>query len=137
MRPIGVFDSGIGGLSIVQSIIETLPCEDIIYFADQKNIPYGEKSEEFLQNRSTEIVNFLLSKNCKLIVVACNTATTMAIKILRERFSCPIVGVEPAIKPALEKTTGLIGVLTTVATSKSEKFNELIKKLDREKRVIV
>jgi len=121
--PIGIFDSGLGGLSICKEIIELLPNESIIYLADSANAPYGEKSAEEILQLSIKNTELLLALNCKLIVVACNTATTNAISILRERFNVPFIGVEPAIKPAaLQTKTGTVGVLATEGTLKSELF---------------
>lgn len=135
--PIGIFDSGLGGLSILNNITKTLPNEDVIYFADQKNIPYGDKSEEFIINRSKEIVNFLTEKKAKILVIACNTVTTIAIKKLREICKIPIVGVEPAIKPALAISKKKVGVLATSGTAQSLKFKELIERFDSDKRLLV
>jgi len=121
--PIGIFDSGLGGLSICKEIIELLPNESIVYLADSINAPYGEKSKEDIIQLSIKNTELLLELNCKVIVVACNTATTNAISILRERFDVPIIGIEPAIKPAaLQTKTGKIGVLATEGTLKSELF---------------
>lgn len=121
--PIGIFDSGLGGLSICKEIIELLPNESIVYLADSINAPYGEKSKEDIIQLSIKNTELLLELNCKVIIVACNTATTNAISILRERFDVPIIGIEPAIKPAaLQTKTGKIGVLATEGTLKSELF---------------
>ena len=121
--PIGIFDSGLGGLSICKEIIELLPNESIVYLADSINVPYGEKSKEDIIQLSIKNTELLLELNCKVIIVACNTATTNAISILRERFDVPIIGIEPAIKPAaLQTKTGKIGVLATEGTLKSELF---------------
>ncbi|MFL2638620.1 MAG: glutamate racemase [Flavobacteriaceae bacterium] len=122
--PIGIFDSGIGGISIFEEIKKVLPNENIIYLADNFNSPYGKKSKNLITKLSFSNANFLIEKGCKLIVVACNTATTNSIKELRSKFSIPFVGVEPPIKPASEKTkTGVIGVLATSGTLKSGLFN--------------
>lgn len=121
--PIGIFDSGLGGLSICKEIIELLPNESIIYLADSTNAPYGEKSKEDIIQLSIKNTELLLELDCKVIIVACNTATTNAISILRERFDVPFIGIEPAIKPAaLQTKTGKIGVLATEGTLKSELF---------------
>lgn len=121
--PIGIFDSGLGGLSICKEIIDLLPKESIIYLADSKNAPYGEKSKEEIVQLSIKNTELLLEMGCKLIIVACNTATTNAISILRSRYDVPIVGIEPATKPAaLQTQTGKIGVLATEGTLKSELF---------------
>ena len=125
-KPIGIFDSGVGGLSIARAIKRILPEEDLIYFADVGFSPYGNKSKNIIQQRSEDIVNFLINKNCKIVVVACNTATVNSISDLRAKLAIPIVGVEPAIKPAaLQSKTGVIGVLATQQTLESESFQLL------------
>lgn len=122
--PIGIFDSGIGGTSIWREINRVLPYESTIYLADSKNAPYGEKSKEQILQLSIKNVELLLQKGCKLIVVACNTATTNAIKELRERYHVPMIGIEPAIKPAaLNSKTKTVGVLATKGTLSSALFN--------------
>jgi len=122
-QPIGIFDSGIGGTSILKEIVKVLPNEDIIYLADSANAPYGEKSEDIIITLCKKNVTWLLSKNCKLIVVACNTATTNAIKVLRTTYTIPFIGIEPAIKPAaLQSKTGAIGILATKGTLSSQLF---------------
>jgi glutamate racemase len=124
-QPIGIFDSGVGGTSIWKELNLLLPHENTIYLADSKNAPYGEKSKEEIIKLSKKNIDLLLSKNCKLIVVACNTATTNAIKILRETYSIPIIGIEPAIKPAaLQTQTKTIGILATKGTLSSELFHK-------------
>ncbi|MEE9406666.1 MAG: glutamate racemase [Polaribacter sp.] len=123
--PIGIFDSGVGGTSIWKEIKTLLPKENIIYLSDSKNAPYGEKTKEKIINLSIKNTEYLLQQNCKLIVVACNTATTNAIKILREKYSIPIIGIEPAIKPAaLQTKTNIIGILATKGTLNSELFEK-------------
>jgi glutamate racemase len=115
--PIGVFDSGVGGLSVWREIVKILPSENIIYFADSKNCPYGTKTDEEIINLSRKIVDFLISQNCKIIVVACNTATAAAISTLRKEYNLPFVGMEPAVKPAAINTKNKkIGVLATEGT---------------------
>lgn len=121
--PIGVFDSGLGGLSIWKEINQLLPNEHTIYLADSKNAPYGEKSKQQIIDFSIKNTEYLLSKGCKMIVVACNTATTNAIKVLRANYLVPFIGIEPAIKPAaLQTKTNKIGVLATKGTLSSELF---------------
>jgi glutamate racemase len=122
--PIGIFDSGIGGTSIWREINKMLPNESTIYLADSRNAPYGEKSKEQILQLSIKNVEYLLKKGCKLIVVACNTATTNAIKELRAAYSVPMIGIEPAIKPAaLNSKTKTVGVLATKGTLSSDLFN--------------
>jgi len=99
-NPIGVFDSGIGGISIWKEIVSLLPNEDTIYLADSKNAPYGQKSKENIIALSIKNTEYLIDKGCKIIVVACNTATTNAISYLRANYDVPFIGIEPAIKPA-------------------------------------
>tara|TARA_B100000809_G_scaffold204823_1_gene206334 strand:+ start:10890 stop:11678 length:789 start_codon:yes stop_codon:yes gene_type:complete len=128
-QPIGIFDSGVGGLSIWKEITQLLPFEDTIYLADSKNAPYGEKSKEEILELCLKNTNILLEKGCKLIVVACNTATTNAIQILRETYKIPFIGIEPAIKPATLKTkTNTIGILATKGTLNSSLFAETSEK---------
>ena len=122
-NPIGLFDSGIGGTSIWKEIHQLLPNEDTIYLADSKNAPYGQKSKEEIIELCFKNTEFLLNQNCKLIVVACNTATTNAIKELRAKYNVPFIGIEPAIKPAaLHSKTQKIGILATKGTLNSELF---------------
>jgi len=124
-RPIGIFDSGVGGTSIWKEIHSLLPNENTIYLADSKHAPYGNKSKEKILELSIKNTELLLKKDCKLIIVACNTATTNAIKILRKTYSIPFIGIEPAIKPAaLNTKTKTIGVLATKGTLTSELFHK-------------
>ena len=128
-NPIGVFDSGVGGLTILRAIRQALPCENLVYVADAAHVPYGQKSPEQIRDRAVAIGGFLLGQAAKVIVVACNTATAAAIDVLRERLSIPIVGVEPAIKPAVAATrSGVVGVLATPATLASERYRSLIER---------
>ena len=122
---VGFFDSGIGGITIWESVNRLLPNENTIYLADSNNSPYGTKSYDELINISKENVDFLINKKCKLIVVACNTATTNSINFLRESYDLPFIGIEPAIKPAaLNTKTGKIGVLATKGTLGSSLFEK-------------
>lgn len=126
-QPIGLFDSGIGGTSIWSAIHDLMPNEDTIYLADSKNAPYGKKSKDEIIALSIKNTEFLLERNAKLIVVACNTATTNAIKELRALYQVPFIGIEPAIKPAaLHSQTQTIGVLATKGTLSSELFNKTV-----------
>ncbi|WP_286272392.1 glutamate racemase [Thalassotalea hakodatensis] len=125
--PIGIFDSGIGGLSIAKCITEQLPRENIIYVADSKYAPYGEQSFETIIERVNTIAQWFIEQQCKAIVVACNTATVNAIDQLRAQVSIPIIGVEPAIKPAVALSKNKkIGVLVTSATAENPRFISLI-----------
>ena len=123
-NPIGLFDSGVGGTSIWKEIHQLLPYENTIYLADSLNAPYGYKSKEEIISLSIKNTELLLEKGCKIIVVACNTATTNAITVLRERFRVPFIGIEPAIKPAaLQSKSKSIGILATKGTLNSELFS--------------
>jgi glutamate racemase len=125
-NPIGIFDSGVGGLSILQSINALLPREDLIYVADSQYTPYGNKTDGEIESRVLAIAAFLASKNVKCLVVACNTATAAAIHQLRENYSIPIIGLEPALKPAANHSKSKrVGVLATQATLESEKYQQL------------
>lgn len=124
-QPIGIFDSGVGGTSIWKEIHSLLPKEHTIYLADSANAPYGEKSQQEIIHLSVKNTRKLLEMNSKIIVVACNTATTNAIKHLRNEFTVPFIGIEPAIKPAaLSSKTRVIGILATKGTLSSELFAE-------------
>lgn len=124
-RPIGFFDSGVGGTSVWQEVVQLLPHEDTIYLADSKHAPYGHKSIERIIELSVKNTEFLLDRNCKLIVVPCNTATTNAIQYLRKNYDVPFIGIEPAIKPAaLQSDTKKVGILATKGTLSSELFNK-------------
>lgn len=126
-KPIGIFDSGIGGTSIWAEIHHLLPNEKTIYLADSKNAPYGQKTQEEIIELSKKNTEFLLENNCKLIIVACNTATTNAIKVLRATYDIPFIGIEPAIKPAaLHSKTQKIGILATQGTLNSELFHQTV-----------
>jgi len=124
--PIGVFDSGVGGLSVLREIRRELPGEDLLYVADSGHAPYGDKPAHLIEERAVSIVEFLLSRRAKAIVVACNTATGVAIDMLRARYNVPIIAMEPAVKPAVTHTrTGVIGVLATSRTIASDNFARL------------
>jgi glutamate racemase len=128
--PIGIFDSGIGGLSVWREIARQLPHEDTIYFADQIHIPYGPRALQEIRSFAEAITRLLLNRNCKLIVVACNTASAAALRHLRSAFpDVPFVGMEPAVKPAAETTrTGVVGVLATPATFQGELFASVVER---------
>jgi glutamate racemase len=133
-RPIGIFDSGIGGTSIWSAIHELLPNEKTIYLADSKNAPYGQKSKDEIIALSKKNTEFLLNLDCKLIVVACNTATTNAIQELRAKYNVPFIGIEPAIKPAATNSkTQTIGILATQGTLNSELFHKTAEKFQNTK----
>jgi glutamate racemase len=136
--PIGVFDSGVGGLSVLREIQARLPDESLLYVADSGHVPYGEKSPEFIRERSQKITEFLLAQGAKALVLACNTATAAAVADLRERYpELPIVGMEPAVKPAAAATrSGVVGVLATTGTLKSAKFAALLDRFASDVRVV-
>ncbi|MEC4112866.1 glutamate racemase [Myroides pelagicus] len=127
-NPIGLFDSGIGGTTIWREVHKLLPNEDTIFIGDQLNAPYGIKTQSEIIALSLKNVECLLQLNCKLIIIACNTATTNAIKEIRQQFQVPIIGIEPAIKPATSLTkTSTIGVLATKGTITSDLFSSKLK----------
>ncbi len=128
--PIGIFDSGVGGLSVLRAIRAQMPDEAIIYFGDQGHIPYGPRPMGQIRNFSEAITRFLLEQSAKIIVVACNTASAAALKYLREMFpDIPFVGMEPAVKPAAEQThTGKVGVLATPATFQGALYASVVER---------
>jgi len=130
LSPIGIFDSGVGGLSVLRAIRARIPNESILYFGDQGHIPYGPRPMEQIRDFSEAITNFLLDRNAKLIVVACNTASAAALKYLREKFPhVKFVGMEPAVKPAAERTqTGRVGVLATPATFQGALYASVVER---------
>lgn len=124
-QPIGIFDSGVGGTSIWKELHALLPHEHTIYLADSKNAPYGNKTNQEIIDLSIKNTEFLMNRGCKLIIVACNTATTNAISYLREHYNIPFIGIEPAIKPAaLQSKTKTIGILATKGTLASNLFHK-------------
>jgi glutamate racemase len=126
-RPIGIFDSGIGGLTVLREIHRQWPGESCMYLADALEAPYGNKEPAFIRTRCERLVEFLLAREAKAIVVACNTASVVALAQLRERFDVPFVGIVPAVKPAAQLTrVGKIGVMATPATARSRPLAELI-----------
>lgn len=133
-KPIGIFDSGIGGTSIWSAIHQLLPNEKTIYLADSKNAPYGQKSKSEIIALSCKNTELLLNMDCKLIVVACNTATTNAIQELRNKYNVPFIGIEPAIKPAATHSqTQTIGILATQGTLNSDLFNKNVERFHNTK----
>jgi glutamate racemase len=131
-RPIGVFDSGLGGLTVVKSIKALLPSESIIYFGDTARVPYGNKSRELIKEYSSEITEFLVKKDSKMVVVACNTVSAMVLSTLKKNNSIPILGViAPGVAEAISITNNkYIGVIGTIATVNSEAYNTALKALD-------
>jgi len=133
-KPIGVFDSGVGGISVLKEAVKLLPKEDFIYFGDSKNAPYGTKKVEEVIELSFGAVDFLLEHGVKAVVVACNTATSAAIEPLRQRYiDIPIIGIEPALKPAVElNKKGKIIIMATPMTLSESKFQSLMKTYEKE-----
>jgi glutamate racemase len=136
--PIGVFDSGVGGLSVLREIRARLPQESLLYLADSGHVPYGEKSPEFIRARCRSIAAFFVGQGAKALVLACNTATAAGVAELRELYpNLPLVGMEPAVKPAAQATrSGVVGVLATTGTLKSAKFAALLDRFASDVRVI-
>lgn len=137
-RPIGIFDSGIGGLTVLKEVAEQLPYEDIIYFGDTARVPYGTRSKETIIKYSFQCINFLISKNIKLVIIACNTATAAALKEVCSHFDIPIIGViDPGVKSAISTSKNKrIGVIGTTSTINSHAYQEGIRKLNPRAEVI-
>lgn len=137
-RPIGIFDSGIGGLTVAKAIMQALPSERLLYFGDTAHLPYGQRTLEEVRGFSMGITEALLKKQCKLIVVACNTASGAALRTLRASYlGTPFVGMEPAVKPAVEHTrTGVVGVIATTATFQSEVYASVVERFGGDVEVI-
>lgn len=133
---IGIFDSGLGGLSVLHTLSELLPNESFIYIGDSKNAPYGTKTKEEVFELSKKICDDLIAYDVKAIVIACNTATSAAVSQLRDLYSIPIIGMEPAIKPALKQSSGPVVVIATEMTLKEEKFLKLVDSLDDGYRIV-
>lgn len=133
---IGIFDSGIGGLSVLHEAMHLIPEQEYIFYADTEHVPYGLKTPEQITGYATEIAQFLTDQGVDAIVVACNTATSVAIKELRRRFDIPILGMEPAVKPAVEGTEGKrIMVIATPVTIREDKLKDLLHRVDENHRV--
>lgn len=136
-RPIGVFDSGVGGLTVAREVMRHLPDENIVYFGDTARVPYGSKSRDNIIHYSRQIIRFLLTKNVKAIVIACNTATALALDVVQKEFDVPIIGViEPGARAAVSETRNKhIGVIGTEATIRSEMYTKVIQGMDPEMQV--
>lgn len=136
-KPIGFFDSGVGGLSVLKEAVKLLPNENYIYLGDSKNAPYGIKSINQVKSLAFDAVNFLAAKDVKAVVVACNTATSAAIEDLRKQFNnMPVIGIEPALKPAVEhRNKGSIIIMATPMTLSEKKFSNLMKKYEKEAQI--
>lgn len=137
LAPVGVFDSGVGGISVLREIHRLLPAEDLIYYADSGHCPYGGKTREEIQARAVAITELFMARGVKLVVVACNTATIAAVEHLRATYPIPFVGMEPAVKPAAAQTkSGVVGVLATGAALAGDKFHKLLADHAKNVRVI-
>jgi glutamate racemase len=134
-RPIGFFDSGIGGISVLKTAFNLMPNENYIYYGDSKNAPYGQKSEEEIKHLSLNAGKVLFDYGVKAIVMACNTATSAAVKLMRQRYNIPVISMEPAVKPALE-VDGKVVVLATPATVSQNRYNGLLQRLSAGDKVI-
>ena len=134
---IGVFDSGVGGLSVLHHIRRTLPDAHLIYVADSAHVPYGDKPASCIEQRSNTLTRFLISQGAEAIVIACNTATAAAAASLRRNVKCPIIGMEPAVKPAVAATrSGVVGVLATTGTLESARFAALLERYGEEVEIV-
>lgn len=134
---IGVFDSGVGGLSVLRHIRELLPNERLVYVADSGHVPYGDKSPAYIAERSHAITRFLIEQGAEAIVIACNTATAAAAASLRREFSLPIIAMEPAVKPAVAATRdGVVGILATIGTLESARFAALLERYAGEVEIV-
>ncbi|MFQ5518582.1 MAG: glutamate racemase [Mariprofundus sp.] len=137
-QAIGVFDSGVGGLTVLAHIHRCLPNEKLLYVADSAFMPYGCKPEHAVEQRCLKIAAFFAAQQCKAVVVACNTATAVAVHLLREKYDFPVIGMEPAVKPAVcHSQSGVVGILATSATAASEKFRQLTQRFDAEVELVV
>ncbi len=135
--PVGVFDSGAGGVSVLAQIMKRLPKESYIYYGDSANAPYGTKTEEEIKELSLACGDFLMERGVKMIVIACNTATSITVQAMREKYNIPIISIEPAVKPAVEKYPEAKSVvLATPATLKQKRYSHLLDTLDAAKQVI-
>lgn len=136
--PIGVFDSGVGGLTVLREIRRELPSEDLLYVADSGHAPYGDQSMAAIERRAVIITEYLLSRGAKAIVVACNTATGAAVRVLRDRYPVPVIAMEPAVKPAIEQTrSGVVGVLATRRTLASTNVSRLVEQLGQDAEILL
>lgn len=137
-RPLGFFDSGVGGVSVLREIRSLLPHEDVVYCADSGHAPYGEKPQALIEARSLELCGFLLDQGAKALVIACNTATAAAAQAIRDRWPLiPVIGMEPAVKPATAATrSGVVGVLATSGTIESARFAALLDHFGQGVRVV-
>ncbi len=128
---IGIFDSGIGGLTLLHQALTTLPNENYIFYADTDHVPYGTKTKEQVISYVDEVMQFMIAHDCKAVVIACNTATSVAAEVMRRKYDLPIIGIEPAVKPAVEKSAGKrVMVVATPLTIQEEKLKNLVERVD-------
>lgn len=128
---VGIFDSGIGGMTLLHQAMITLPKENFIFYADTDHVPYGTKTKEQVIGFVDEVMRFMIAHDCKTVVIACNTATSVAAEIMREKYEIPIIGIEPAVKPAVEQSAGKrVMVVATPLTIQEDKLKNLVKKVD-------
>ncbi|WP_428635228.1 glutamate racemase [Sedimenticola sp.] len=138
ISPIGILDSGAGGLSVLRHIHALLPAESLLYAADSAHLPYGDKTPAFIRERVNVLAAALVERGAKALVVACNTATAAAVESLRERYTMPVVGMEPAIKPAvLGSRSGVVGILATAAMVGSNRMKDLVQRYAGEREVVI
>ncbi|MEG1559817.1 MAG: glutamate racemase [Clostridia bacterium] len=135
-RPVGIFDSGFGGVSVLREAVRLLNKENYIYFGDNANAPYGDKNEEEIASLALTCADFLMQRGIKAMLLACNTATGTAIRAIRERLSIPVVSIEPAIKPASEASDGTVLMLATRATTEMERYKKLKSRMRNPERII-
>lgn len=132
-KSIGIFDSGIGGMTLLHQAVLSLPNENFIFYADTDNVPYGTKSSKEVVRLVDNVISFMAARDCKAVVIACNTATAAAAKIMREKYEIPIIGIEPAVKPAVAKSCGRrVLVAATPLTVKEKKLKDLVERVDDE-----
>ncbi len=130
---IGIFDSGIGGITLLHQALLTLPRENYIFYADVDHVPYGTKTRQQVIEYVDEVIRFMVEHDCKAVVIACNTATSAAASLMREKYSIPIIGIEPAVKPAVEQHSGKrVMVVATPLTVREEKLKNLVARVDSE-----
>ncbi len=130
---IGIFDSGIGGITLLHQALLTLPKENYIFYADVDHVPYGTKTKQQVIEYVDEVIRFMVERDCKAVVIACNTATSAAATLMREKYSIPIIGIEPAVKPAVEQHSGKrVMVVATPLTVREEKLKNLVARVDSE-----
>ncbi len=136
--PVGMFDSGMGGLSVYREVRQELPAESLVYIADSAHVPYGDKPPEYIERRASLLTEFLVQRHgVKAVVIACNTATAFGVRSIRERFAVPVVAMEPALRPAAATTrTGVVGVLATAGTLESSQFESLVDRFGKGVQVV-